>query len=86
MARLPARDAMNEGVGTTDASGVFTGSNLAQPNIDALLLRVAAAMSEIEQAKQERSTGSVRAARTQLAAFHGVARLRRQAENQTKVA
>ena len=81
MARLPAGDAMNDGEGATEADAV-----LAESNIDALLDRVAAAIGEIEQAKQERSTDSVRAARTQLAAFHGVARLRRQAENQTKVA
>ena len=46
----------------------------------ALLDRVAAAMAEIEQAKKERSTDVMRAARTHLAALHGVARLRREAE------
>jgi hypothetical protein len=43
----------------------------------ALLQRVAAAMREIEQATQERNSEAVRAARAQLAALHGVARLRK---------
>ena len=43
----------------------------------ALLQRVAAAMREIEQATQERNSEEVRAARAQLAALHGVARLRK---------
>ena len=77
---------MDDGKGATEASGVSSESNSAESNIGALLHRVAAAIGEIEQAKQERSTEAVRAARTQLAAFHGVARLRRQAENHTKVA
>lgn len=72
---------MNDGEGSRDAGAV-----LGESNIDVLLHRVAAAMVEIEQAKQERSTDAVRAARTQLAALHGVARLRRQAESQPKVA
>jgi hypothetical protein len=55
-------------------------------DIHALLNRVAAAIVEIEQAKQERSAEQVRAARTHLAALHGVARLRRHAEGQPKIA
>jgi hypothetical protein len=46
----------------------------------ALLHRVAAAMREIEEAKHERTTEPVRAARAQLAALHGVARLRKRIE------
>jgi hypothetical protein len=72
---------MNDGEGAMEEGGVS-----AETTIDALMDRVAAAIGEIEQAKQERSTEAVRSARTQLAAFHGVARLRRQAESQTKVA
>ena len=52
----------------------------------ALLDRVAAAMAEIEQAKKERSTEEIRAARTHLAALHGVARLRREAERRATAA
>ena len=54
--------------------------------IKALWERVAAAMLEIEEAKRERSSEEVRAARTQLAALHGVARLRRQSERGPKAA
>ena len=54
--------------------------------IGALLDRVAAAMSEIERAKEERSSYEMRAARAHLAALHGVARLRRQADRNSKVA
>ncbi len=61
-----------------------TAASAASGDLDALALldRVAAAMLEIEQAKRERSTETMRAARTHLAALHGVARLRRQAERQ----
>jgi hypothetical protein len=55
-------------------------------DIRALMNLVQAAMVEIEQAKRERSTDDVRAARTQLAALHGVARLRRQAERDQSAA
>jgi hypothetical protein len=55
-------------------------------DIRALLGCVAAAIGEIEQAKQERSTQQMRAARTHLAALHGVARLRRHIESDAKVA
>lgn len=47
----------------------------------ALLDRIAGVMLEIERVKQERSAHEVRAARTQLAALHGVARLRRSADH-----
>ena len=58
-----------------------TGMELATPEEAAALLhRVAAAMREIEKAKQERTTKPVRAARAQLAALHGVARLRKRIE------
>ena len=56
------------------------------PEAGALLDRVAAAMSEIEEAKRERSTEEIRAARTHLAALHGVARLRREAERKATAA
>jgi hypothetical protein len=72
---------MNEGESPT---GVIEVS--AESDTRALMDRVAAAMGEIEYAKQERSTEDVRAARTHLAALHGVARLRRQAERDPKVA
>jgi hypothetical protein len=72
---------MNEGERPADAS-----EGSAESDIRSLLDRVAAAMAEIEQAKSERSNEKVRAARTQLAAFHGVARLRRAAERQTSAA
>ena len=52
----------------------------------ALLDRVAAAINEIEQAKKERSADEMRTARTQLAALHGVARLRRQSETSARAA
>jgi hypothetical protein len=52
----------------------------------ALLDRVAAAINEIEQAKKERSAEEMRVARTQLAALHGVARLRRQSETSPRAA
>ena len=52
----------------------------------ALLDRVAAAINEIEQAKKERSADEMRTARTQLAALHGVARLRRQSETSPRAA
>ena len=55
-------------------------------DILALAQRVAAAIGEIEQAKRERSADEARAARTHLAALHGVAQLRRQAERQGKAA
>jgi hypothetical protein len=55
-------------------------------DIGALMARVAAAVSEIEEAKRERSADDVRAARTQLAALHGVARLRREAERNASAA
>ena len=50
----------------------------------ALLQRVAAAMREIEQATHERNSEEVRAARAQLAALHGVARLRKHMETTAK--
>jgi len=50
----------------------------------ALLDRVAAAINE--QAKKERSAEEMRVARTQLAALHGVARLRRQSETSPRAA
>jgi hypothetical protein len=55
-------------------------------DVAALLERVAAVIGEIEQAKRERSIDDMRAARTHLAALHGVAQLRRQAERQNKTA
>jgi hypothetical protein len=55
-------------------------------DIHALLNRVAAAMIEIDEAKRERSAENVRAARTHLAALHGVARLRRLAEGDPRAA
>ena len=55
-------------------------------DIAALLARVTAAVVAIEQAKQERSSEEMRAARTHLAALHGVARLRRQAERKMRTA
>jgi hypothetical protein len=67
-------------------SGAGAGDNAISLEACALLDRVAAAMAEIEQAKSERSTGEIRAARTHLAALHGVARLRREAERGTNAA
>lgn len=58
----------------------------AEAEIRALWEHVAAAMLEIERAKQERSAEQIRSARTHLAALHGVARLRRQAEHNPKAA
>jgi hypothetical protein len=58
----------------------------AESDTRSLMDQVAAAMLEIEHVKRERSTEEVRAARTHLAALHGVARLRRQAERDSKVA
>ena len=55
-------------------------------SIQALAQCVAAAIGEIEQAKRERSAEEARAARTHLAALHGVAQLRREAERQNKAA
>jgi hypothetical protein len=72
---------MNEG--ESPAAAI---DDAAESDIRSLLDRVAAAMSEIEYAKSERSNDKVRAARTQLAAFHGVARLRRATERQTSAA
>jgi hypothetical protein len=72
---------MNEGEGSGDAR-----SEALDLDIHALLNRVSAAMVEIEQAKRERSTEEVRTARTQLAALHGVARLRRLAERRPHAA
>jgi hypothetical protein len=70
---------MNEGGNSEDETGEAA-------DIHALTARVAAAMSEIDQAKRERSAEDVRAARTQLAALHGVARLRREAERNASAA
>ena len=72
---------MTKGDGAGDAQG---GSR--DLDVHALLNRVAAAMIEIDEAKRERSTDDVRAARTQVAALHGVARLRRLAERDPRVA
>ena len=72
---------MDEGERSGDAR-----SEALEPDIYALLNRVAAAMVEIERAKRERSTEEVRAARTHLAALHGVARLRRLAERYPEAA
>jgi hypothetical protein len=72
---------MTKGDGAGDAQG---GSR--DLDVHALLSRVAAAMIEIDEAKRERSTDDVRAARTQVAALHGVARLRRLAERDPRVA
>jgi hypothetical protein len=58
----------------------------AEEEIQAMLERVAAAMVEIEEAKRERSAEGVRAARTHLAALHGVARLRRHGERDSEAA
>lgn len=62
-----AQDAALDGGGAAEAATAAA----------ALLQRVAAAMREIEQATQERNSEEVRAARAQLAALHGVARLRK---------
>jgi hypothetical protein len=67
-------------------SSTDAGGSLGDLDPAALLDRVAAAMIEIEQAKRERSTEEIRAARTHLAALHGVARLRRLAERGAEVA
>ena len=56
------------------------GASMSDRDIEALLTRVAAAVGEIEQAKRERSAEDARAARTHMAALHGVAQLRKQAE------
>jgi hypothetical protein len=72
---------MNEGDSAGDAQ-----SDGREADVHALLSRVAAAMLEIDEAKRERSTENVRAARTQLAALHGVARLRRLAERDPRAA
>jgi len=61
-------------------------AGFADMEILALLDLVAGAMREIERAKQERSAEEVRAARTQLAALHGVARLRRENEDRREAA
>ena len=72
---------MHEGDHAADAKGAATALD-----IHALQERVAAAITEIEQAKRERSQDDVRAARIHLAALHGVARLRRQAERDESAA
>ena len=72
---------MNEGDSAGDAQ-----SKGCEPEVHALLNGVAAAMFEIDEAKRERSTEDGRAARTQLAALHGVARLRRLAEPDPRAA
>jgi hypothetical protein len=72
---------MDEGESSSDALG-----EAFAPDIHALLDRVAATMIEIDGAKRERSTEDVRAARTHLAALHGVARLRRLAERDPRAA
>jgi hypothetical protein len=69
----------------SESSGDTRGE-VCEPDIHALLNRVAAAMIEIDEAKRERSTEDVRAARTHLAALHGVARLRRLAERDSTAA
>jgi len=69
-----------------DENPVAAVDDTAESDILGLLDRVAAAMREIEHAKTERSSADVRAARTQVAALHGVARLRRAAERQTSAA
>ncbi len=76
---------MSENETATGASGA-AGHVAGHLDPGALLDRVAAAMIEIEQAKRERSTEAMRAARTHLAALHGVARLRRQTERNTRAA
>ena len=60
--------------------GSRPGAKTSDRDIEALLNRVAAAVGEIEQAKRERSAEEARAARTHMAALHGVAQLRKQAE------
>jgi hypothetical protein len=62
------------------------GDGSGEPGAGALLDRVAAAMAEIEQAKRERSTDEMRAARVHLAALHGVACLRRESERRPRAA
>ena len=71
---------MNEGESS------MAGEVATESEIKALLDRVAAAMVAIEHAKRERSTEEMRAARMQIAALHGVARLRRQAERHQSAA
>ena len=71
---------------TEQESSTQPGEASVEGDARALLDRVAAAMSEIEQAKTERSADAMRAARTQLAALHGVARLRRQGDGNPQVA
>jgi hypothetical protein len=78
---LRRKQQMNEG----DEAGHAQGDGC-ELEIHALLDRVAAAMIEIAEAKRERSTEDVRSARTQLAALHGVARLRRLAERDPRAA
>jgi hypothetical protein len=72
---------MDGGQSSTDSS-----SEDSELDIHALLSRVAAAMIEIDEAKRERSTDDMRAARTHLAALHGVACLRRLAERDPRAA
>jgi hypothetical protein len=62
------------------------GGPAAEPAAAAALLlqRVSGAMREIEQATRERNSEEVRAARAQLAALHGVARLRKRLETVSK--
>jgi hypothetical protein len=67
-------------------SQISVSEPLGDLDIAALLDRVAAAVTAIEQAKRERSSDEMRAARTHLAALHGVARLRREAERKTRAA
>jgi hypothetical protein len=56
------------------------GAKMPDRDIETLLTRVAATVCEIEQAKRERSAEDARAARTHMAALHGVAQLRKHAE------
>ncbi len=72
---------MHDGEQAADAQGAAT-----ELDIRALQERVATAIAEIEQAKRERSQDDMRAARIHLAALHGVARLRRQAERDESAA
>jgi hypothetical protein len=70
----PVQDVAIDGAAAADAAATAA----------LLLQRVAAAMREIEQATQERNSEEVRAARAQLAALHGVARLRKRLEPTSK--
>jgi hypothetical protein len=68
----------------SDEQGLFSSKSALDEQF--LLDRVSGVMAEIERAKRERSGDGMRAARIHLAALHGVARLRRQAERQEKPA